>query len=252
MWKFLVVLLSVLACSRAFQLEYEDELLTSYKRARARLTPEQEEFLTELLAADDALIAEATSRGIVDDILQALAGVGTGNIRVNIVGDGLSQNALNPSFTLISTPGQQQQPQYQQQVQQQPAYASPSMLEKALLNATNAIGSGSAPPPATATSPSFLQAPPTGAPIPGFPTEKQAPQGQPGQQQVQNQTTLGGNNNHLFSTITSVIRNSNTRNVTGIVDQSLRIATPAPIREFVTGILNVVYCNSIRRLLGRC
>jgi len=39
----------------------------NYKHARAQLKPEQEEFLMELLAADDALI-ESASRGIVDDV----------------------------------------------------------------------------------------------------------------------------------------------------------------------------------------
>lgn len=67
---------------------------------------------------------------------------------------------------------------------------------------------------------------------------------------------LGGgpqnNNNHLFSQISKVVINSATRNVTGIVDEALKIGTPAPVRDLVNGILGVAYCNSIRRLLGRC
>lgn len=62
----------------------------------------------------------------------------------------------------------------------------------------------------------------------------------------------GGNDNHLFTQISKVIVNSATRNVTGIVDEALKIGTPQPVRELVNGILGVAYCNGIRRLLGRC
>jgi hypothetical protein len=72
-------------------------------------------------------------------------------------------------------------------------------------------------------------------------------QGQAAQQQAQ-----ANNDNYLFSQISKVIINSGTRNVTGIVDEALKIGTPAPVRELVNGILGVAYCNGIRRLLGRC
>jgi len=221
MLKLLVVLLSAFACSTSLTLsviEPEDEILSNYKRARARLTPDQEEFLMELLAADDALIAAATGRGrgVVDDILQAVAGAGLGSVNLNLVG------GANPA-------------------QQQQAPLNPSLTFA--LNGQPLVGNAQAQAPAAAASqPTYLQGGAAGAPLQGA-----APQG-PGGAPI----NVGSNNNHLFSTISSVIRNSNTRNVTGIVDQSLRIATPAPIREFVTGILGVVYCNGIRRLLGRC
>lgn len=203
-------------------------------------------------------------------ILQAISGTG-GNIRVNVIGGSPQQP--------------QQQPQQQVQQPQSVNLINPSFTvvgpsqEKTLLNNTDANRiaamaiassiSGTAPPmqmadisaPASSSSPagSLSQGVPTSS------TPKQTitiglgsltgTMNNPLQQQQQmqsNVTTIGGNNNHLFATISQVIRNSNSRNVTGIVDESLRIATPAPIREFVTGILSVVYCNGIRRLLGRC
>jgi len=66
------------------------------------------------------------------------------------------------------------------------------------------------------------------------------------------QTQAMNNENHLFNQISSVIVNSNRRNVSGIVDAALSIGTPAPVRDLVNGILGVAYCNGIRRLLGRC
>lgn len=49
----------------------EDEIIKNYRSARAALTPEQHEFLMELMAADDAII-DTASRGIVDDVFKKL------------------------------------------------------------------------------------------------------------------------------------------------------------------------------------
>lgn len=168
-------------------------------------------------------------------ILQTLAG--SGNIRVNIVGGTPQQQqqaanlvtSISPALQVVSG-----------SLQGQPVAPS---AEKTLLS-TATTGAQSTAPAVTA---SIL-------PLPGIslggltPSSNAQTTGTGGG----NVTVVGGNNNHLLSTISSVIMNSGRRNVTGIVDESLRIATPAPIREFVTGILGVVYCNSIRRLLGRC
>lgn len=171
------------------------------------------------------------SKNKIVKVLQAISGAGNG-IRVNVVGgagfgptpasaqSGQAQpavNIINPTFTVVGM-GQ----------------------EKALLNTSNANAVITQAVTSALSGGSYFNGTSSGsAPVSAAQTQG-------------NVTTIGGNNNHLFSTISQVIRNSNTRNVTGIVDQSLRIATPAPIREFVTGLLNVVYCNSIRRLLGRC
>ncbi|CAL8134992.1 unnamed protein product [Orchesella dallaii] len=263
MWATILLVLPILANVGSFVVVPEDEILKTYKLARAQLKPEQEEFLLELLAADDALI-ESASRGIVDDILQAIAGLGQGQIQVNLVGPGNQpqQQQPQPLAPAAVAPQSPQAPAPVAAAQPAPSPSSgqftldiaaldltPSqqatltaMLEKSLENITS-----SAEPSTAAPTMTMSQATVTAAPTPGLPV---APTSK--QQAPSNVTTIGGNNNHLFNTITSVIMNSNRRNVTGIVDQSLRIATPAPIREFVTGILNVVYCNGIRRLLGRC
>lgn len=52
---------------QAFYVVPEDEIIKTYRSARAALTPEQREFLMELMAADDAII-DTASRGIVDDV----------------------------------------------------------------------------------------------------------------------------------------------------------------------------------------
>ncbi|ODM95205.1 Transmembrane protein [Orchesella cincta] len=103
--------------ANSFVVVPQDEILMNYKQARAQLKPEQKEFLMELLAADDALI-ESASRGIVDDILQAIAGLGQGQVQVNLLGPGNTPQAqpqpLSPSlvanFQLTSPTPQAQTP----------------------------------------------------------------------------------------------------------------------------------------------
>jgi hypothetical protein len=125
---------------------------------------------------------------------------------------GVTNNAVVGSRPAASTP------QQQQQVQPQPA-------------------------PVT----SILQ--PTTAPI-YVPINATQQQGTTQGQLVSG--AMDGNNNHLFSQVSKVVGNSVTGNVTGIVDEALKIGTPAPVRDLVNGILGVAYCNGIRRLLGRC
>ncbi|ODM95208.1 hypothetical protein Ocin01_11478 [Orchesella cincta] len=310
----LIFIVGILANVGSFVLEPEDDTVMTYKNGRALLTPEQEEFLMELLAADDALI-DAASRGIVDDILAALAGIN----QVNIVGPDnqqtqqqqqqaqlpvsatqFSQPPNNPTlpvgandmtpqqqavFTAImsslgSSPISAQAPpfapgpsQTQAQAQpfapiapnpgqtQEPSFASGSPQTQSQQYApgpsqtqSQPFGPGSGPQFSSGQPPSYSQGQrPAQQTQPFSPVQvPRAPNSPAMTQQNANTTAVGGNNNHLFNTIQSVIMGSSSRNVTQIVDQSLRIATPAPVRELVTSILNAVYCNSVRRLMGRC
>ncbi|CAL8134994.1 unnamed protein product [Orchesella dallaii] len=451
MWTIIIFALGILANAGSFVLENEDEINMNYKTSRALLTPEQEELLMELLAADDALI-DAASRGIVDDILAAIAGINQVNIvgppdnqqpqqvqvpnsppfsqaantpalpvgvtndnqmtaqqqavftamMTSLVGSNSPASAQGPTFASAGSQSQAfgQGPSQSSQFAQEPSQAQSTQFGQSLSqfesepfaqglpqaqspqfgqsqsqtqsvpfapgtpqsqspqfgqsqsqtqSAPFAPGSPQsqspqfgqnqfqtdsapfAPGPAQSQSPQFAQRPsqsqstpfapgplPNQAPpfasgtgqhplqqqSPPFasgpaqrplqqqspsyasrPSPQRPPQGQaptyvagapqqqrpsftpvqtlqatapgaptvpPTMSQNPNTTAVGGNNNHLFNTIQSVIMGSSSRNVTAIVDQSLRIATPGPIRDLVTGILNVVYCNSVRRLMGRC
>lgn len=58
--------------------------------------------------------------------------------------------------------------------------------------------------------------------------------------------------NHVYGQVDKILGNVATGNIVGIVDESLAIRAPTPVRNFVTGILKVIFCNPIDRLLGRC
>ena len=58
--------------------------------------------------------------------------------------------------------------------------------------------------------------------------------------------------NHVYQQVDKILGNVATGNIVGIVDESLGIRAPTPVRNFVTGILKVIFCNPIDRLLGRC
>lgn len=125
-----------------------------------------------------------------------------------------------------------------------------SGVSSGLVGTGNVVGGNVAPT-------TNLQAQPVAAPpLPIVTAAAQTPTNVEQQRlQQQQQTMMNGvtnNDNHLFNQVSKVVTNSLTRNVTGIVDEALKIGTPAPVRDLVNGILGVAYCNGIRRLLGRC
>ncbi|CAL8074341.1 unnamed protein product [Orchesella dallaii] len=57
---------------------------------------------------------------------------------------------------------------------------------------------------------------------------------------------------HVIGQVDQIIQNVNGGNITGIVDQALRIRAPAPVQQLVNGIMNLVLCNPFNRLWNRC
>lgn len=57
---------------------------------------------------------------------------------------------------------------------------------------------------------------------------------------------------HVLNQVDKILQNVSRGNVTGIVDQSLGIRAPMPVRNLVNGIMKLVFCDPISRLFGRC
>jgi len=58
---------------------------------------------------------------------------------------------------------------------------------------------------------------------------------------------------HVLSQVNKIVGNSYQLNITGIVDESLRVAPVAvPVRNLVNGILNVVFCSTFEFFSPRC
>jgi hypothetical protein len=212
-----------------------------FERKRALLKPDEKEFLEEILAADE-FIMERQKRGIVDQvrkvilnsvqifnkvriskpfvpvvnhfiqILATISGVGSGF--------GILGGAPQPQYVYV--------PVATAVVQPIETTKAPTALKSDINSTTTTNATSSAAVAAAA---------PTAAPSNSL---------------VGSASQTMNNDNHLFSMISQVIRNSNSRNVSGIVNAALSIGTPAPVRDLVNGIIGVAYCNGIRRLLGRC
>ncbi|CAG7820174.1 unnamed protein product [Allacma fusca] len=58
--------------------------------------------------------------------------------------------------------------------------------------------------------------------------------------------------NHVYQQVDKILGSVASGNIVGIVDESLAIRAPTPVRNFVTGILKVIFCNPVDRIFGRC
>lgn len=57
---------------------------------------------------------------------------------------------------------------------------------------------------------------------------------------------------HHLNQVDKILGNVANGNIVGIVDESLAIRAPAPVRQLVTNIMKVIFCNPIDRLFRRC